>query len=187
METDLQVGAVHPPEQAEVLDHPQILRPVQQVPGATDGCSATAQAAPTCRSSPGPGSSGTAMVKSGASPDDPALADYWAERRRKTPPPTIDKANLRLFEAQHGRCSYLRGLAPARRRAAAEPARVGAMAARRPHDDHPDRRAGARHHGRTEPRLITRPLPRRAPPPVAQRPSTSVRPRASGACLSRVR
>ena len=45
-----------------------------------------------------------AMVKSGASPDDPALAEYWAQRRRKPPPLSIDKANLRLFESQHGRC-----------------------------------------------------------------------------------
>jgi RNA-directed DNA polymerase len=46
-----------------------------------------------------------AMVKSGASPDDPALAEYWAERRRKAPPLPIDKTKLRLFESQHGRCS----------------------------------------------------------------------------------
>ena len=45
-----------------------------------------------------------AMVKSGASPDDPALTAYWAQRRRKPPPLSIDKANLRLFESQHGRC-----------------------------------------------------------------------------------
>jgi RNA-directed DNA polymerase len=45
------------------------------------------------------------MVQGAASPDDPALTAYWAERRRKTPPPTINKANLRLFEAQGGRCS----------------------------------------------------------------------------------
>ena len=46
------------------------------------------------------------------------------------------------------------GLAPARRRPATKPARVGTMAARRPHDDHPDR---LREHGtsdETEPRLI---------------------------------
>jgi len=45
-----------------------------------------------------------AMVKSGASPDDPALTAYWAQRRRKPPPLSIDKTNLRLFESQHGRC-----------------------------------------------------------------------------------
>jgi len=44
------------------------------------------------------------MVKGAASPDDPALADYWASRRSKSPPLSIDAASLRLFEAQHGRC-----------------------------------------------------------------------------------
>ena len=44
------------------------------------------------------------MVKGAASPDDPALADYWASRRSKAPPLSIDTASLRLFEAQHGRC-----------------------------------------------------------------------------------
>ncbi len=45
------------------------------------------------------------MVQGTASPDDPTLANYWAERRRKTPAPSINKANLRLFGAQDGRCS----------------------------------------------------------------------------------
>jgi len=44
------------------------------------------------------------MVKGAASPDDPALAEYWAARRRKAPPPPIGKANLRLFEKQDRRC-----------------------------------------------------------------------------------
>ncbi len=44
-------------------------------------------------------------VKSEASPDDPALTEYWAEQRRKTPPLSLDKAKLRLYESQHGRCS----------------------------------------------------------------------------------
>jgi RNA-directed DNA polymerase len=44
------------------------------------------------------------MVKGAASPDDPALSDYWASRRSKAPPLSIDTASLRLFEAQHGRC-----------------------------------------------------------------------------------
>ena len=46
-----------------------------------------------------------AMVKGGASPDDSALTGYWAERRRKTPPLSLDKAKLRLYESQDGRCS----------------------------------------------------------------------------------
>ena len=43
------------------------------------------------------------IVTGAASPDDPALAEYWAARRRKTPPP-IDKASRWLLKAQHGRC-----------------------------------------------------------------------------------
>jgi RNA-directed DNA polymerase len=43
------------------------------------------------------------MVKGRASPDDPALADYWAKRRRRSKPP-LDSTGLRLLKAQHGRC-----------------------------------------------------------------------------------
>jgi RNA-directed DNA polymerase len=37
-------------------------------------------------------------------PPGPALADYWAQRRRKTPPP-IDKTSQWLLKAQDGRCA----------------------------------------------------------------------------------
>jgi RNA-directed DNA polymerase len=43
------------------------------------------------------------IVDGAASPDDPALADYWTRRRRKTPLP-IDKTSLWLLKAQDGRC-----------------------------------------------------------------------------------
>ena len=43
------------------------------------------------------------MVMGTASPDDPALAEYWAERRRKAPLP-IDKTSRWLLKAQDGRC-----------------------------------------------------------------------------------
>jgi len=43
------------------------------------------------------------LVKGGASPDDPNLADYWAVRRRKVSPP-LDSYNLRLLARQDGRC-----------------------------------------------------------------------------------
>jgi RNA-directed DNA polymerase len=49
------------------------------------------------------------VVKAGASPDDPALAEYWAQRRRRRKPP-IDRSRLRLLQAQHGRCPLCRGL-----------------------------------------------------------------------------
>jgi RNA-directed DNA polymerase len=43
------------------------------------------------------------MVRGTASPDDPSLAQYWANRRRRNKPP-LDNATLRLLQAQHGRC-----------------------------------------------------------------------------------
>ena len=42
-------------------------------------------------------------VKGAASPDDPALASYWAERRKKVKPP-LDRYSLRLLTRQDGRC-----------------------------------------------------------------------------------
>jgi RNA-directed DNA polymerase len=42
-------------------------------------------------------------VQGGASPDDPALARYWAERRRKVKPP-LDGYTLNLLTRQDARC-----------------------------------------------------------------------------------
>jgi RNA-directed DNA polymerase len=42
-------------------------------------------------------------VKGAASPDDPALAGYWAERRKKIKPP-LDSYTLRLLTKQDGTC-----------------------------------------------------------------------------------
>jgi RNA-directed DNA polymerase len=42
-------------------------------------------------------------VKGAASPDDPALARYWAERRKKVKPP-LDSYTLRLLTRQDGTC-----------------------------------------------------------------------------------
>jgi RNA-directed DNA polymerase len=42
-------------------------------------------------------------VKGAASPDDPALAAYWAKRREKIKPP-LDRYTLRLLTSQHGLC-----------------------------------------------------------------------------------
>ncbi len=44
-----------------------------------------------------------ALVPGRASPDDPALTQYWADRRRKRQP-LLDRSTLRLMRAQHGRC-----------------------------------------------------------------------------------
>jgi RNA-directed DNA polymerase len=44
------------------------------------------------------------LVKAGSSPDDPALAGYWAHRRQKEKPP-LDSYTVRLLSRQDGRCS----------------------------------------------------------------------------------
>ena len=44
------------------------------------------------------------LVKGGSSPDDPALAGYWAHRRQKEKPP-LDSCTVRLLSRQDGRCS----------------------------------------------------------------------------------
>jgi RNA-directed DNA polymerase len=43
------------------------------------------------------------MVPGTASTDDPALAEFWAGRRRKQKTP-LGQAGLRLLQAQRGRC-----------------------------------------------------------------------------------
>jgi RNA-directed DNA polymerase len=49
------------------------------------------------------------LVKGWASPDDPALAGYWEDRRRRGQPP-LDRARLRLLQRQRGRCPLCGGL-----------------------------------------------------------------------------
>lgn len=43
------------------------------------------------------------LVKGEASPDDPALTEYWVKRRRRIKP-ALDSYNLRLLDRQEGRC-----------------------------------------------------------------------------------
>jgi RNA-directed DNA polymerase len=47
------------------------------------------------------------LVAGGASPDDPALAGYWTERRRKVRPP-LDEHHVWLLDQQHGNCPICR-------------------------------------------------------------------------------
>jgi RNA-directed DNA polymerase len=44
------------------------------------------------------------MVKGTASVDDPALVEYWADRRRKGSALPMDRINLRLLKTQNGQC-----------------------------------------------------------------------------------
>jgi RNA-directed DNA polymerase len=43
------------------------------------------------------------LVRGDASPDDPAQAGYWADRRRKTKP-LLDRRTLHLLRRQNGTC-----------------------------------------------------------------------------------
>jgi len=51
-----------------------------------------------------------AMVIGSASPDDPALAPYWAQRRRKQPSPPLSASVRNLLILQEGRCTACGGL-----------------------------------------------------------------------------
>jgi RNA-directed DNA polymerase len=44
------------------------------------------------------------MVTGTSSPDDPAMRQYWTDRRRKKTPPPMDRRTLRFLQRQHGRC-----------------------------------------------------------------------------------
>jgi len=49
------------------------------------------------------------MVMGAASPDDPALAEYWSWRRRRRMPVPINKTTQELIDSQDGRCLICRG------------------------------------------------------------------------------
>jgi RNA-directed DNA polymerase len=46
------------------------------------------------------------LVKGAASPDDPALTQYWTARRRRRPLPPVDRLTLQLLAQQGGRCKW---------------------------------------------------------------------------------
>ena len=128
------------------------------------------------------------MVKSTASPDDPALADYWAERRRRHKPP-LDRYTVRLLDRQNG-CCALCGDSPAVRRTATPvPTRVGTLVAAgrapggRPRLPRPLRRTRLTRRCPNPPR--THLLPPRESSTRAQEPSTAIL-IALAACLSRM-
>ena len=105
----MEVGQLQPPEQAEALGRSPGTTASSTSPGRTAGCSATAIAAPTCHKFAWTRILRHRIVRHGASPDDPALADYWAWRRRKAPLP-INKTTQELTDSQDGRCAICRGL-----------------------------------------------------------------------------
>ena len=73
-------------------------------PGKTGGCSATASRGAYMHRFAWTNIVRHQIVRHRASPDDPALADYWAWRRRKAPLP-INRTALWLHREQDGRCT----------------------------------------------------------------------------------
>jgi RNA-directed DNA polymerase len=69
------------------------------------------------------------LVKAGSSPDDPALAEYWAGRRRRAGTPTTGQPQPATAPVAARSLPTVRGTAPCRRSPAAEPTRVGAVGA----------------------------------------------------------
>ncbi|WP_306279879.1 group II intron reverse transcriptase/maturase, partial [Streptomyces malaysiensis] len=127
------------------------------------------------------------LVRGGASPDDPALADYWADRRRKGAPLPLDRATMRSTEDAGGPLPSVRATAPARRPVPAVPKGVGAVA---PHHTESDQDPKHRLPGDEDAGWgSTPPHPRLMPStPIRGRPrGNPAHRRAFGACLSRMR
>ena len=128
------------------------------------------------------------MVAGTASPDDPSLADYWAQRRRRSTPP-LGTATLRLLRVQHGRCPLCRGLLLHADREPQSPREweQWLTATRKAIRKHAITAWGARHAGRTRrtPASYT-PTATAGPPAAAASTALLHCPRAFRACLSRL-
>ena len=126
-------------------------------------------------------------VKGGASPDDPDLAEYWADRRRKVKPP-LGEYRRRLLSKQGARCPLRRH--PALRRPATPiPARLGTVVAQC-HPQGDSRQLSRPPRGTRPNRRCPQPPRARLLPPGAPRPRGQAASAASyvalAACLSRV-
>ncbi len=86
------------------------------------------------------------IVRYRASPDDPALSEYWAWRRHKAPLP--GQQDRSVASQSPGRSlPHLQRSAARHRRPAATPAGLGELADRQPHRDQDDHGAVSRHDG----------------------------------------
>jgi Reverse transcriptase (RNA-dependent DNA polymerase)/Group II intron, maturase-specific domain len=100
------------------------------------------------------------LVPGAASPDDPALTGYWAQRRGKNPA-LPDRSVLILLARQKGRCPLCGDLL-SRRPGAIQPRRMGTVAPGHPQGDHQavrDHPAGHGHTGRHPPSPLALPAP----------------------------
>jgi hypothetical protein len=123
------------------------------------------------------------MVTGTASPDDPELARYWADRRGRKHNGPLSVLMLARLKAQRGRCPLCRTLLLHGRPRATAPARVGAVAAR-----HPDGDQQAQHRRRNRPGRSA-PHPHRLRGPRREDGNASTAPcgfTANRTCLSRM-
>ena len=97
------MGNMAPQQQTEAVDRRPLLRQAQQVQERPTGCSATPTSNAYLVKFSWTDIVRHVMVTGAASPDDPALTDYWAKRRRKVKPP-LDNYTLRLLARQDARC-----------------------------------------------------------------------------------
>ena len=135
------------PGQTEALGHQTVLRPVQPVQAQQVGVRRRHQ-----RRLPAP-MVWTPIIRhrkvtGGASPDDPALTDYWNQRRGRNQPP-LDRSTLRLLKTAARALRHLRGPAPARRPGATHSRGMATVAPHHPQSDHQaaHRRTRAGHAG----------------------------------------
>jgi RNA-directed DNA polymerase len=125
------------------------------------------------------------LVTGASSPDDPALTEYWAERRRKTPHPAIGKARLRPYRTQDGRCPLCGDwLLPADDPPPTPHQWEQWLASTRKTIKIVKHTDGT---SDNKPRLVHTSCHRRHKIPPRQPPSASAHPPAPGACLSRMR
>ena len=184
VEAHLQVGQVQPSDTSRSAGSSPGTSARSTRPGGTGGCSVTATAAPTCSSSPGPTIIRHTMVKGWASPDDPALADYWGQRRRHGAPADRQGQPAAAHKPSTGAARSAGDLLLHADDEPQHPRRVGTVAHGRPARRSRHRSliaAGPEHRTSTTTPSHTHPLP-----PTAAAASTSARLRARGACLSRV-
>ena len=154
MVAHLQVGEPQPPEKAEAVDRRAATSAGSTGSGTTGGCSVTATAAAHLVKFSWTNIVRHDMVKGAASPDDPALAGYWASRRREVNPP-FDRYTLRLLTRQDGRCPLCGDHLLTADQPPQSPQRVGTMVAA----GHPKAIAASYlvHHGRRARRTGTEP------------------------------
>jgi hypothetical protein len=126
------------------------------------------------------------MVKGWASPDDPALAEYWATRRRRAAPAALGRHTLSLLKAQQGRCPLCRGLLLYADHEPQDPQEWGTLARGHPQSGQKevaDRRTGARHR---RPDAHAQTHTRQLPTPSRRRQASTGACDALEACLSRL-